>query len=627
MHKISFLSTALLWSGALLAGAALVVPAQALPAQITLPSVPSGKFLVANETFKTTFKNREIEGVADFRTRNLQSYAGEWAFFNQRLWLGLSGKTHEFRYLEPQEQKYWAGVKLPAFADHHLTLKGTYEKLFLYPLVELEADVQRWHGPFEYGFNSHLKYKRDEYPTPALTVKGFVQKSWGKFEDVRVELEGQHRLNSINGNLASSPYANGVIKRMGLQYLSSEVSTRYALTRNLDLYWESNFAYRWDNNTSKYGKDVQINRGGSSSHGHDHDHGHEHNHDHSHSHSHAEAGVSSPFPSSILLESDEDGFLRGFNHVHGYKDANVGLEAKLDRENFSEEVADYHLLAFKYNWRDLEVVGKYKFYHRFRHNEVSPDFPEVPATTHTFTNYGGLQFKYTLWDSLTLTNKTEAYLLTQTQSSTKNRTLENHTEIKYDWRIGDRVTLTPSLAGELIIDGTEYFSEELQEMGINGGFYRDFTNSAAVIPAVTVKYQFNKNLYLLGYAGMKVNFAGVHPEIYNPKFLAVDALISELATANGYPNSGEKFNEFLGKLANNEILVADSDKLGMLSGIYESLNGEPLAREDSGVGLLDSYVALLYETKIKDPAYFGKVLPLKKNTVNYKFGVELKYVW
>lgn len=627
MHKISFLSTALLWSGALLAGAALVAPASALPSHLTLPSVPAGKFLVANETFKTTFKNPDIEGVADLRTRNVQSYAGEWAFFNQRLWLGLSGKTHEFRYVEPQEQKYWVGVKLPALADHQLTLKGTYEKLFFYPVVELEADVQRGHGAWEYGANAHLKYKRDTYPTPALTVKGFAQKSWGKLEDVRLELEGQHRLNSINGNLATSPYSQGVIKRMGLQYVSGEVSARYALTRNLDLYWESNLAYRWDNNTSKYGKDVQINRGGGSADGHDHAHGHDHGHDHGHSHAHGDSGVSSPFPHSFLTESEEDSFLRGFNHVHGYKDANVGLEAKLDRENFSEEVADYHLLAFKYNWRDLEVVGKYKFYHRFRHNEVLPEFPEVAATTHTFTNYGGLQLKYTLWDNLTLTNKTEAYLLTQTNSTIKNRTLENHTELKYDWRIGERVTLTPSVTGEVIIDGTEYYSAELKEMGINGGFYRDFTNSAAVIPALTAKYQFNKNLYLLGYAGVKVNFAGVHPEIYNPKFLAVDSMLSELAQANGYPNSGEKFNEFLGKLANNEYLVTDANKLDVLSGIYESLNGEPLAKDDSGVGLLDSYLALLYETKIEDPQYVGKVLPLKKNTVNYKVGVELKYVW
>lgn len=565
----------------------------------------NGNFEISNETFKTTYKNKGIEGRADFNTRNLSKIKTEIKMFDNSVTLGASTNLNDFKKF--QDQRLWADIKFPKVKDHDIYLKAKYENLPLYGFIELESDISNFKNSLEYGFNSNLKFKVDKYKTPALTLKAFAQKDFSNFKDSRIEIEAQHRLNSVNGNLADSFFKPENPKPLGFQYISAELSTRYELSKNTQIYLESNIAYRADNNTSKYGKDVQINRESNEDHDHDHDHNHEH------------AGHSSG--------SKEDNFERGFNHIHGYKEQNTGLEAKLDRENFSELITDYHLIALKHKFKNFELLGKYKLYHRFRFNENSEEFDNIPKTTNTFTNYLGLKLKYTGFKNLTLENKSEAFYLFQDNSTTKNYTFENHSNAKYDIKLTDKFTLSPNLKTELIIDGTEYFSKDLKEAGINAGIYRDFTNKAAIIPGLEAMYKVNKNLTIKGLLGAKINFAGVWPEIYNPQFLAVDSILANIAEKNSYPLKGERFTEFLGKLEENTIKIEDDKQFKVINELYKSMMLEDLEKDNSGQGLALVYKNLLYQTKIKDPKYFGKVLPLKLNDVNVKLGLEIKYTW
>lgn len=578
------------------------------------------KLIFTHNLEKTNYKNPEIEGSKDLSLHQHSKYYSEFKIYRDQLRIGTTGNFNRATK-EISDPKYWARVNFNTSDNYQAYLQGQYHKSFLYPIIDFTGDYQSSYQEYEYGVNGHLRYKQDTYPTPALTLKSYLQRDFGKWEDARIELEGQHRLNSVNGRLAESPFANGQIKHLGLQYLMSTLSSRYNVNRYFDLFLEGSFAYRFDNNTSKYGKDVQINNPNAG----DHDHGHDHaGHNHltamslsdgtassatvTDSHTHA-SHYSSKGNYGYSDDEEEDLYARGFSHLHGYYDPNIGLEARLDRDNFAEEVADYYLAAGRYKWQDFEVLGKYKLYHRFRHNEIAQahdhdhedhdhahEHSDVPATTHTFTHYAELRFKYVptnFLKGLTVEVKPEAYYLHQNNSTIKNYAFELHGDVKYDYAVTDKLTLTPRLHANLQIDGSEYYDADLLEVPFfSGGIYRDFSNSANLTPSLTVKYKFTKNITLAAHAGFNVRFAGVHPDIYNPKFLAADKMLMELATANNYPTSGEKYNEFLAKLGNNEIKVTDETSFKALNSIYESLNGDLHEKEESGSGLLNSTPAL-----------------------------------
>lgn len=265
-----------------------------------------------------------------------------------------------------------------------------------------ELDYQNYNlKNLEYGLHSKISVpflkKNGEYHPIYATIKGFVQKDFGKFKDVRLDIETQNQPARI-----TSP--------LGFQYIRGTASTRYTGIKDWILYAEGNINYQLFDSRPIW-TEIESVHGNC---------GHDHSHE-----------------NKNTTEKEND----IFSHFHGFRTGSSepyerGVEKKfLQQHKFSQN----YTIAAKYKgFKDLEISGKIKGYHGIN--------PDATSTLKNFAFINNLNIKYTGIKNLIINNDITSLLaIDQANNKSRNYSFEikDTLNAKYKYNISDKLSIIP----------------------------------------------------------------------------------------------------------------------------------------------------------------------------------------
>lgn len=269
-------------------------------------------------------------------------------------------------------------------------------------------DYQNYTLPnIEFGVNSKSIFplkKLNGFNPVHTTLKGFVQKDFGKFKDVRLDLETQHQIDKESTSL-------------GFQYIMGTLSTRYTINPNLTLYGEAKMKYQFDNTYPIWSDDESIHV----------DCGHNHSHNNNYT------------------DAEEQDI---YSHFHGYRQgATEPFERSKDKKIIqNNKFGHSYTLGAKYRGiKDLQIDGKVKFYHGDNTEKGKPPVFEI-------IGLGALNLKYTGFKNWEINSSLIGFVeldRAETGVNTITKEIKNTTNVKYKYNVTDKLEVSPELQSTL----------------------------------------------------------------------------------------------------------------------------------------------------------------------------------
>ena len=195
------------------------------------------------------------------------------------------------------------------------------------------------------------------------------------------------------------------------------LSSRYIINPNLTLYGEAKMKYQFDNTYPIWSDDESIHV----------DCGHNHSHDNNYT------------------NTEEQDI---YSHFHGYRQgATEPFERSKDKKIIqNNKFGHSYTLGAKYRGiKDLQIDGKVKFYHGDNTEKGKPPVFEI-------IGLGALNLKYTGFKNWEINSSLIGFVeldRAETGVNTITKEIKNTTNIKYKYRVTDKLEVSPELQSTL----------------------------------------------------------------------------------------------------------------------------------------------------------------------------------